>query len=310
MLRYFGRRIATPTPMRTRLLSRTRPLALRSPLVTALNSRPLHVRTPIFTAPTAKLSTTRTASAAAATSNPSTNSIPAPTTAALDPLPFKLGELAGDGSGFRCVDISKFDDFHLTVYTFEHSASGTKFVHLSRADADNAFCISLRTPPADSTGIAHILEHTTLCGSEKYPVSDPFFLLTRRSLKTFMNAMTGQDHTLYPFSTQNRTDYTNLLNVYCDAVFFPHLRETDFATEAHRLEFEQPKSTTTTDSKSDAEPKPTLIRKGVVLNEMKGAMSEAGAIFSQRLSVCHSSLPAIALFFCFCYGLGICLCVV
>ena len=85
--------------------------------------------------------------------------------------------------------------------------------------------VALRTVPEDSTGVAHILEHTALCGSERYPVRDPFFMMLRRSLNTFMNAFTSSDWTAYPFATQNRKDFGNLLSVYLDCVFFSKLLE-------------------------------------------------------------------------------------
>ena len=88
-------------------------------------------------------------------------------------------------------------------------------------------------------GVAHILEHTTLCGSKKYPVRDPFFNMIKRSLNTYMNAWTAPDYTSYPFSTQNEKDFTNLLSVYLDATFFPNLEKFDFLQEGHRLEFDK-----------------------------------------------------------------------
>lgn len=91
----------------------------------------------------------------------------------------------------------------------------------------------------DSTGVAHILEHTTLCGSNKYPVRDPFMKMLNKSLSTFMNAMTGPDYTLYPFSTCNPQDFKNLMSVYLDSVFCPLLREQDFLQEGWRLEHEE-----------------------------------------------------------------------
>jgi Zn-dependent M16 (insulinase) family peptidase len=122
--------------------------------------------------------------------------------------------------------------------------------------------VAFPTIPQDSTGVAHILEHTTLCGSQRYPVRDPFFMMLRRSLNTFMNAFTSSDSTAYPFATRNRKDFDNLLQVYLDAVFFPLLDPLDFAQEGCRVEF------------ADAEqPAAGLVYKGVVFNEMKGAMS-------------------------------------
>ena len=125
----------------------------------------------------------------------------------------------------------------------------------------------------DSTGVAHILEHTALCGSEKYPVRDPFFMMIRRSLNTFMNAFTSSDWTAYPFASQNKKDFNNLLGVYLDSVFFARLDPLDFAQEGHRLEFAEP-----ADTRSE------LTYKGVVFNEMKGAMSSINSTLWQTMS--------------------------
>ena len=93
----------------------------------------------------------------------------------------------------------------------------------------------LKTIPSDNKGIAHCLEHIVLCGSENYPVRDPFFKMLSRSLNSYMNAWTGADFTMYPFSTQNEADYFNLLSVYLDAVYFPLISEPDFKQEATRM---------------------------------------------------------------------------
>jgi hypothetical protein len=95
----------------------------------------------------------------------------------------------------------------LTVETYRHRATGAAHVHLAADDPHNAFLVAFRTMPQDSTGVAHILEHTALCGSRRYPVRDPFFLMTRRSLNTFMNAFTSGDWTAYPFASLNRKDF-------------------------------------------------------------------------------------------------------
>jgi Zn-dependent M16 (insulinase) family peptidase len=139
--------------------------------------------------------------------------------------------------GFTVESAAAYPLLNLSVYTLKHDASGAQYVHIARPDADNAFCLAFRTLPVDDTGVAHILEHTVLCGSEQYPVRDPFFLLLNRSLNTFMNAMTRPEVTFYPFSTQNERDFTNLLSVYLDACFFPHLDAFDFKQEGHRVEF-------------------------------------------------------------------------
>ena len=100
--------------------------------------------------------------------------------------------------------------------------------------------VIFKTVPSTSNGAPHILEHTVLCGSRRFPDRDPFFKMLNRSMATFMNALTGNDHTMYPFSTQNLVDYHNLLDVYLDATFFPLLRPLDFDQEGWRLEHENP----------------------------------------------------------------------
>ncbi len=145
-------------------------------------------------------------------------------------------------------------------------------MHLDRDDDNHLFSVAFRTPPDDSTGVAHILEHTALCGSKRFPVRDPFFSMLKRSLNSFMNAMTASDWTMYPFSSMNRKDFANLLEIYLDAAFFPQLTERDFSQEGHRLEF----------SEAD-NPASPLEYKGVVYNEMKGAMSDPSSLLSRRM---------------------------
>ncbi|MBL8252765.1 MAG: insulinase family protein, partial [Candidatus Competibacter sp.] len=152
----------------------------------------------------------------------------------------------------------------LEFQEYRHMATGARHLHLAADDPHNAFMVAFLTVPQDSTGVAHILEHTTLCGSQRYPVRDPFFMMIRRSLNTFMNAFTSSDWTAYPFASQNKKDFNNLLDVYLDATFFPLLDERDFAQEGHRLEFVAPD-----------DPNSELTFKGVVFNEMKGALSSS-----------------------------------
>jgi Zn-dependent M16 (insulinase) family peptidase len=166
---------------------------------------------------------------------------------------------------------------NLTVQEFEHTPTGAQHLHLSADVSENVFMVALRTVPEDSTGVAHILEHTALCGSEKFPVRDPFFMMLRRSLNTFMNAFTSSDWTAYPFATQNKKDFDNLLSVYLDAVFFSRLDPLDFAQEGHRVEFE------------NDDPNRQLQFKGVVFNEMKGAMSSINSVLWDRL--CFELFP-------------------
>lgn len=171
------------------------------------------------------------------------------------------------------------DSLNLTVEHFEHRETGAVHYHLAADNSENVFIVALRTVPKDSTGVAHILEHTALCGSEHYPVRDPFFMMLRRSLNTFMNAFTSSDWTAYPFASQNRKDFKNLLDVYLDAVFFSRIDELDFRQEGHRVEF------------ADSEdPSSELVFKGVVFNEMKGAMSSIPSTLWQTL--CHHLFPS------------------
>ncbi len=163
---------------------------------------------------------------------------------------------------FELLRSQSIDALKIRVEEYRHKVTGAQHIHLAADNDENVFLVALRTVPHDSTGVAHILEHTALCGSKKYPVRDPFFMMVRRSLNTFMNAFTSSDWTAYPFASQNRKDFNNLLDVYLDAVFFSRLDELDFAQEGHRVEFAEPEN-----SASD------LVFKGVVFNEMKGAMS-------------------------------------
>ena len=173
---------------------------------------------------------------------------------------------------FEPVRQSRIESLNLGFEEFVHAATGARHFHLDAHDDNNAFLVAFLTVPGDSTGIAHILEHTSLCGSRRFPVRDPFFMMIRRSLNTFMNAFTASDWTAYPFATRNRKDFDNLLEVYLDAAFFPLLDRMDFAQEGHRIERARP-----------GEPDSDLVYKGVVYNEMKGAMSPPVAQVGQRL---------------------------
>jgi len=163
---------------------------------------------------------------------------------------------------FELLRSHTIESLNINVEEYQHRKTGAQHIHLGTDNQENVFLVALRTVPMDSTGVAHILEHTALCGSEKYPVRDPFFMMIRRSLNTFMNAFTSSDWTAYPFASQNRKDFNNLLDVYLDAVFFSRLDPLDFAQEGHRVEFSEPEN-----------PASELVYKGIVYNEMKGAMS-------------------------------------
>ncbi len=158
---------------------------------------------------------------------------------------------------FQLVRQHHVEALDILVCEYKHKVTGAVHYHLATNHDENVFLVAFRTQPMDSKGEAHILEHTALCGSEKFPVRDPFFLMIRRSLNTFMNAFTSADWTAYPFVTQNKKDFQNLLSVYLDATFAANLNPLDFAQEGIRIELE------------NGEP----VYKGVVFNEMKGAMS-------------------------------------
>ncbi len=176
-------------------------------------------------------------------------------------------------STFEFINSTRIESINITLEEYKHSKTGAKHFHLAANNSENVFMVAFRTVPTDSTGVAHILEHTALCGSKKYPVRDPFFMMIRRSLNTFMNAMTSSDWTAYPFASQNRKDFDNLLQVYLDATFFSNLDELDFLQEGHRLELEN------SQDKSSG-----LVYKGVVFNEMKGAMSSPVSVAWQAIN--------------------------
>jgi Zn-dependent M16 (insulinase) family peptidase len=176
--------------------------------------------------------------------------------------------------GYFIKQVAELKEIGAFLYLLEHTLTGTRHTHISNNDKENTFSVAFKTVPSDSTGVAHILEHTVLCGSNKFPVRDPFFSMLKRSLSTFMNAFTSSDWTMYPFSTQNRTDFYNLMDVYLDAAFYPNIEELSFKQEGHRLEIE--------DGAKDAD-SVKLVYKGVVYNEMKGAMSSPNQVMVRSI---------------------------
>jgi Zn-dependent M16 (insulinase) family peptidase len=183
----------------------------------------------------------------------------------------------GDNVGNYVVkQVVALEEIRSFFYDLEHLSTGARHIHISNEDAENTFSVAFKTVPVNSTGVAHILEHTVLCGSNRYPVRDPFFSMLKRSLSTFMNAFTASDWTMYPFSTQNRKDFFNLMGVYLDAAFFPKLEELSFKQEGHRLEIEN-------DSNKDDADRFRLAYKGVVYNEMKGAMSSPDQVMVRSI---------------------------
>ena len=166
-----------------------------------------------------------------------------------------VGDVYGS---YLFTKIVPIEEICSTLIELEHIPSKATILHIARDDPENLFCLSFQTLPSSNNGVAHILEHIVLCGSTHFPVKDPFFSMHRRSLATFMNALTGSDFTCYPASSQLEKDFYNLLDVYIDAVFHPLITEESFLQEGHRL---------TVDSNNN------LQIEGVVFNEMKGSMS-------------------------------------
>lgn len=173
---------------------------------------------------------------------------------------------------FKVLDIVNLEAFNGKGIWLLHQKTGMEIFHLYNDDEENLFSFAFATPPKDSTGVAHIIEHSVLCGSKHYPLKDPFLQLTNQSVKTFLNAMTFPDKTVYPASSLVEADYFNLMSVYGDAVFFPTLDERIFSQEAHRLEIDE---------------QGEIQIQGVVFNEMKGNYSSTENI------VFNSSLKSI-----------------
>ncbi len=159
---------------------------------------------------------------------------------------------------FDVVEIKDLPDYSSLGIFLRHKVTGLEVFHMYNDDEENLFAFAFATPQNDSTGVAHIIEHSVLCGSKNYPIKDAFVRLSNQSIKTFLNAMTFPDKTVYPAASISQTDYFNLMAVYGDAVFFPSLSEWTFMQEGHRLEINQ-----------DGNPE----IQGVVYNEMKGCYS-------------------------------------
>ncbi|KAF7586807.1 Mitochondrial presequence protease [Aspergillus hancockii] len=194
----------------------------------------------------------------------------ASTVTSLDSFP-NVGEKL---HGFTVQEKKHVPELHLTAVRLKHDKTDADYLHVAREDKNNVFGVGFKTNPPDATGVPHILEHTTLCGSEKYPIRDPFFKMLPRSLSNFMNAFTSADHTTYPFATTNRQDFQNLLSVYLDATFHPLLKEEDFRQEGWRLGPEDPRAASTQEGKPE-----DVLFKGVVYNEMKGQISDANYLY-------------------------------
>merc|ERR1712137_820219 len=185
---------------------------------------------------------------------------------------YETGEVCHGFEVFQKFEVKERD---WTCYRLRHQETQAEYFHVDCSDTENTFGVVFNTHP-DSSGVAHILEHTVLCGSRRFPVRDPFFNMLKRSINTYMNAWTGYDWTGYPFSSQNPKDFQNLLEVYLDSVFFPNISYLDFRQEGHRFELSDPNNI-----------KSPLAIKGVVYNEMKGANASPDR---QIITKLHSEL--------------------
>ena len=174
--------------------------------------------------------------------------------------------------GYELIKEYNLGDVKSKGYLFKHKKTGARVAVVSNDDNNKVFSIGFRTPPKDSTGVAHILEHTVLCGSRKFKAKDPFVELCKGSLNTFLNAMTYPDKTVYPLASCNDKDFKNLMDVYLDSVFYPNIynEEKIFMQEGWHYEMK--------DAQSD------ITYNGVVYNEMKGAFSSPEQVLYRTIS--------------------------
>ncbi len=178
-------------------------------------------------------------------------------------------------SGFRILRSCPMTEEPGLAVEARHPRTGLHVLHLANADPENLFAIAFRTPPPDNSGVAHIVEHSVLGGSLRFPVKDPFLEMLKSSMATFINAMTYTDRTVYPVASNVKADFINLVTVYLDAVFHPRIAPETLEQEGHHLAFEKPGDT-----------RGELFLTGIVYNEMKGAFSDPDA----RVDSCSSRL--------------------
>ena len=176
-------------------------------------------------------------------------------------------------NGFALERSEDLAEIKGTAHVLRHQRSGARLLFLQNSDPNKAFSITFKTPAADDTGVFHILEHSVLCGSQRFPIKEPFVNLLKSSMQTFLNAMTFPDKTMYPVSSTNAQDLQNLMEVYLDAVFQPAIydKRTVFEQEGWHLEL-APGSTD------------ELVYNGVVYNEMKGALADPESVLYDALS--------------------------
>ena len=172
---------------------------------------------------------------------------------------------------YEIIKEDEIDDIRSKGLLLRHKKSGARIAVLENSDPNKVFYIGFRTPVSDSTGVPHIIEHSVLCGSKKYPEKDPFIELAKGSINTFLNAMTYPDKTVYPVASTNDTDFKNLMDVYMDAVLHPAIYEHPEIFSQEGWHYELP------DENSD------LTLNGVVYNEMKGAFSSPDDVFSREI---------------------------
>ncbi len=186
--------------------------------------------------------------------------------------------------GFTILTDEELPEIEGKAFTGVHDASGARLLYLCNDDNNKSFAIGFRTPPKDDTGVFHILEHSVLCGSRKFPVKEPFVDLLKGSMQTFLNAMTFADKTLYPVASTNEQDLFNLMDVYMDAVFHPRIyqKRAIFEQEGWHYELRAHDPQAADVASLDAE-QTTLVHNGVVFNEMKGALSDATSVLYDEL---------------------------
>ena len=186
--------------------------------------------------------------------------------------------------GFTLVSQEELPEIEGDAFVMRHDASGARLLYLRNDDVNKSFSVSFKTPAADDTGVFHILEHSVLCGSEKFPVKEPFVNLLKGSMQTFLNAMTFPDKTMYPVASTNERDLMNLADVYLDAVFRPAIydKRTIFEQEGWHLEVADDAPGDDAEPPEDAQPR--LSFNGVVFNEMKGALSDPDSVLYDALS--------------------------
>lgn len=189
----------------------------------------------------------------------------------INPLPTKSITLDSSVThpAYKVIEKTMINEYGVQATMYQHIKSGAEVLSIIAPDENKVFGITLRTPPADSTGVPHILEHSVLCGSRKFPVKEPFVDLLKGSLQTFLNAFTYPDRTCYPVASMNTKDFYNLIHVYLDAVLHPRAISDPLVLQQEGWHYELD------------EPSQPLTYKGVVYNEMKGVYSSPDSLMGR-----------------------------